>query len=131
MTASATLKELRQNAKSQALTRRFMFLWKALGGSPLVKEWRFDHKRQWRFDFADINEKVAIELEGGIWTHGAHTRGKHYNSDCEKYNRATLMGWKVFRLTTDMITRAHVLPLVCLASGKIPVFTKSNTTPTI
>ena len=68
-----------------------------------VKEYRFHPTRMWRFDFAFPDLKIAIELEGGVYTRGAHTRGAHYKSDCEKYNSASILGWVVLRYTTDMI----------------------------
>jgi very-short-patch-repair endonuclease len=59
--------------------------------------------RHWRFDFALVPEQIAIEIEGGIWNKGAHTRGKHFESDAEKYNRATIMGWRVLRYSTAQV----------------------------
>lgn len=61
-------------------------------------------RRRWRFDFAHLDSRVAIEIEGGTWTNGAHSRGKHFAEDCEKYNAAVRSGWRVFRLTGEMIT---------------------------
>lgn len=46
---------------------------------------------------------TAIEIEGGTWINGAHSRGGHYASDCEKYNEAALLGWVIFRVTSDMV----------------------------
>ena len=87
-------------------------------------EYRFHPLRKWRFDFAHVETKTAIELEGGIWTGGAHTRGRHYAGDCEKYNAAALAGWTVFRLTGDMI-RVELLSAIEAfiegrKAGKIP-----------
>lgn len=31
---------------------------------------------------------------------GRHTQGAGYTKDCEKYNEAVSMGWRVFRVTT-------------------------------
>jgi very-short-patch-repair endonuclease len=59
--------------------------------------------RQWRFDFAWPERKIAVEVEGGTWTGGAHTRGAHFESDAEKYNAAAALGWRVLRFTTDMV----------------------------
>ena len=44
---------------------------------------------------------VALEVEGGIWKgkFGGHTSGKGFVSDCDKYNTATSLGWRVFRIT--------------------------------
>jgi very-short-patch-repair endonuclease len=70
-------------------------------GLPLVTEWRFDEKRLWRFDFSNIPKKLALEIEGGIWTGGAHVRGEHFQSDLHKYSTATALGWTVFRFSTE------------------------------
>lgn len=75
-------------------------------------EYRFDAKRKWRFDLAWPEYKIAIEIEGGIWTQGRHTRGKGYLSDMEKYNAAALQGWRVLRATPDMVKTGRALELV-------------------
>ena len=68
-----------------------------------VREYRFAPPRRWRFDFAHLRECVAIEMDGGTWTRGRHTRGAGYRNDCEKRNEAQLMDWAVFHFTTDML----------------------------
>lgn len=55
--------------------------------------------KDWRFDYAYPERKIAIEYEGGVYVQGGHTRGSKYTDDCQKYNKATLMGWRVFRIT--------------------------------
>ena len=50
-----------------------------------------------------LGSHIAVEIEGGIWVKGAHTRGKHFESDCEKYNEAQKLGWQVYRFTPDMV----------------------------
>jgi hypothetical protein len=72
-------------------------IWIAYGLPPAVAEYRFHTVRRWRFDYAWPEKMVAVEKEGGIWVRGAHTRGVHFLSDCEKYNTATKMGWRVYR----------------------------------
>lgn len=64
-----------------------------------VKEHRFHPVRKWRFDVAIPEMMVAIELEGGVYTRGRHTRGSGFIKDIEKYNTATVMGWNVLRYT--------------------------------
>ena len=64
--------------------------------------WTAEHRfctRKWKFDFACESIMVAIEIEGGAWTGGRHTRGKGYTGDMEKYNEATVLGWRVLRYT--------------------------------
>lgn len=66
-----------------------------------VKEYKFCTGRRWRFDYANIEKKVAIEIEGGIWVNGRHTRGFGYLNDIDKYNMAVLLGWRLLRFTYD------------------------------
>jgi len=61
------------------------------------REYRFHPTRRWRFDFAWPLLKIAAEAEGGTYTRGRHTRGSGFEKDCEKYNAAAELGWKVFR----------------------------------
>lgn len=56
--------------------------------------------------------KVAVELEGGIWVMGRHTRGAGFEKDCEKMNWAALHGWRVFRFTPGMIKSGVALATV-------------------
>lgn len=70
------------------------------GFKPPEQEHKFHPSRNWRFDFAYPTRKIAIEAEGGVWSAGRHTRGGGYTSDCEKYNEATAMGWRIFRVTS-------------------------------
>lgn len=62
-----------------------------------VEEHRFHPTRKWRFDFAFLAQRLAVEVEGGVWAGGRHTRGSGFLGDCEKYNEATRLGWRVLR----------------------------------
>lgn len=98
--------------KESKLEHDFEVLWKSLGGPKLEREFRFHEKRRWRFDFCVLANSVAIETEGGVWNGGRHTRGGGFIGDCQKYNQASLKGWRVFRLTSEMITKENVLPII-------------------
>ncbi|MDR3328182.1 MAG: hypothetical protein LBT04_08750, partial [Prevotellaceae bacterium] len=63
-------------------------------GVEVVKEYTFHPTRKWRFDYAIPEHKIAIEVEGGIWTGGRHTSSKGFLGDMEKYNAGTLLGWR-------------------------------------
>lgn len=65
----------------------------------LESEYRFHPTRRWRFDYANTEHKIAIEIEGGVFTGGRHTRGKGFVNDMEKYNEAVKLGWKILRYT--------------------------------
>lgn len=68
-----------------------------------VREFRFHATRKFRFDFAFPARKLAIEIEGGLFVNGGHSRGAAYEKNLEKYNTAAKMGWTVLRYSTDMV----------------------------
>lgn len=68
-----------------------------------VREHRFHPVRKWRFDFAWLEQRIAAECEGAIYVNGRHTRGAGFEADCEKYNAATLAGWRIFKFTPRMV----------------------------
>ncbi len=90
------------------LAAQFEDLWRHLHGPVLDKEVRFHQVRKWRLDYCHIPTRTAIELEGGAYSKGRHTRGKGFVADCEKYNAAAALGYTVFRLATGMVTPKHV-----------------------
>jgi len=46
---------------------------------------------------------LAMEVNGGLFIQGGHSRGASYWADTEKYNEATLMGWRVLVVTPSML----------------------------
>jgi very-short-patch-repair endonuclease len=73
------------------------------------REFRFCPTRRFRFDFAFPKQKLAVEIEGGIWTAGRHTRGSGYAHDLDKYNAAARLGWTVLRYTTQMVESGQAI----------------------
>lgn len=69
----------------------------------VIREYKFHPTRKWRFDYAIVELKIAIEVEGGVWTGGRHTSSTGFISDIEKYNNATLLGWSLLRTTPDKL----------------------------
>lgn len=67
------------------------------------REYRFTPKRLWRFDFAWPDLALALEIEGGVWIQGRHNRPTGFTKDLEKYNTATLLGWRLLRVTPRMV----------------------------
>lgn len=67
------------------------------------QEYKFHPKRKWRADFLITGTKILVEVEGGIWSGGRHTRGKGYLGDMEKYNEAALLGYTVLRFSTEQV----------------------------
>lgn len=72
-------------------------------------QWESEYKgingRKFRFDCANPEKKIAIEIEGGLWITGRHNRPVGMIQDLEKYNLAVLEGWKILRYTPEMLVK--------------------------
>ena len=86
----------------QVSTDLFCLACRAIGVE-VVREYRFHTTRTWRFDYAVPASRVALEVEGGVWTGGRHTSPQGFLADIEKYNAAALLGWTVVRTTPDRL----------------------------
>lgn len=64
-----------------------------------AEEYQFHPTRKWRFDYAWPNIKLALEVEGGIFIEGRHTRGAGMLEDMRKYSAAALLGWRIIYYT--------------------------------
>lgn len=120
--ALAAAKREAQRAKAESRARIFVAQCASAGLPQPVREHAFAlPARRWRFDFAWVDGMVALEVEGGAFAGGAHTRGAHFRSDCEKYNEATRRGWRVLRCLPEQLNRLATVDLVrdvlALASG--------------
>lgn len=77
-----------------------------------VREYRFHTARRWRADFAWPELGLLVEVEGGTWAGGRHTRGDGFEKDAEKYNAAALDGWTVLRFTSHMIKSGKAIQII-------------------
>lgn len=92
-------------AKKSELEEKFDKYWALLSHDvEPVAEHKFFKKRRWKFDRAFLSEKVAIEIEGGVFTGGRHSGGMGMVNDIDKYNQAMLEGWIVLRYTTKHLS---------------------------
>lgn len=105
-----TIETARMDTK-QAKTDAFCALLKTIG-LEAVKEYKFHPKRQWRADYAILSHNIIIEVEGGVWTQGRHTRGKGFIGDIEKYNAATSSGWRVLRFIPTLLFTQQTLETI-------------------
>lgn len=105
-------KKTREKPKKEPLRDFFTSLCQSDLHVECVKEFRFHPTRLWRFDYAIPEHKIALEVEGGVWTGGRHTSPKGFLGDVEKYNTATLMGWRVLRTTPDQLLSAQTLSML-------------------
>ena len=100
---------------------KFEILWKSLGGWELKKEHKFAEGRRFRFDYyVDfLTSGIAIELEGGVWSRGRHTRPTGFLNDMEKYNLAASMGILVFRVPSHDISTKWLSPIIKTINERI------------
>lgn len=70
-------------------------------------EFKFHPSRRWKFDFCFVRHRIAVEIEGAIWTQGRHTRGSGFLKDMEKYNEAGRLGYRVFRFTPQQLRKGE------------------------
>ena len=85
------------------MTNSYTKILSQLLGVEVIAEHKFHPVRRWRFDYAILDKKIAIEVEGGVWSNGRHTRGSGFLKDIEKYNNATLLGWRLVRCTPQTL----------------------------
>lgn len=79
-----------------------------------VCEYRFHPVRKWRIDyyFEANGRRVGLEVEGGIWSGGRHTRGAGFKGDMEKYNAAAQMGITILRVVPADLLKIQNFDLI-------------------
>lgn len=77
-----------------------------------VREYRFAAPRRWRFDYCWPLEKLALEVDGGGWVNGRHSRGLGIEKDAEKLNAAVALGYRVLRATPKMLADGRALDAI-------------------
>lgn len=82
------------------------------------REFIFAPPRRFRFDFAWPVPRIAVELDGGTWIGGRHTRGSGFERDLEKLNLAALLSWTVLRFTGAHLRSGDALRLTALALNR-------------
>ena len=101
---------MRRNQKQEAVDLLAVHV-SALG-QRVEREHRFAqlrHKRQWRFDIAFPDIRVGVEVQGGVYVQGRHTRGAGVEADYEKFGAALELGWCVVLCTPRQVKSGQAL----------------------
>lgn len=98
----AAKKPAKSPAKRSHLEVRWIREWERQGGPELIEEFMFHPTRKWRADFAHLESRLLIEIEGGAYG-GRHTRGKGFVEDLDKYASAWLHGYTVLRIGAHQV----------------------------
>ena len=91
------------NSQKSKLEKKFRIYWRKYYYSLRCKpklEYTFHPTRKWRFDFAWVKQKLAVEIHGGIFIRGGHNRGMQMTKDYEKQREAVRLGWRVLPFGT-------------------------------
>ena len=71
-------------------------------------EFKFHPIRKWRADYCWQDAMLIVELEGGVFIAGRHSRGLGMIKDMEKYNAAIELGYVVLRYSPTHIDYAQI-----------------------
>ena len=85
---------------------------KALGLPEPVREYRAIAGRKFRFDFAWLEQRLLVEVNGGTYTQGAHSTGRGIARDYEKANLAVLHGWRVLTFDGKAIKSGEAVEII-------------------
>jgi hypothetical protein len=100
------------NLKAENIVLRFFLLLKLNGIQIPETEYKFHPSRKWRFDYCWKDKMIALEVEGGIWTNGRHTKGSGFIKDMEKYNNAALLGYRLIKCTPTSLMSIENIELI-------------------
>lgn len=103
-------------------------------GLPMpVAEHRLTPSRRWRLDWAWVDDRIAIEIEGGLYGKGrrcpvckqlprhGHMGLERALSDLDKYSYASAAGWRLVRRTPDGLLTDLTRAMIATAMGKATV----------
>lgn len=116
------------------MTRRNKYTGRFVGGDLLtalckaeklplpVREYRFAPPRRWRADYCWPDQKVILEIEGGVFgaAGSRHNRGAGFRADCEKYNFAAILGYRILRYLPEQVKARAIddlRPMLCPRKG--------------
>lgn len=90
----------------------FPAMCKAAGLPEPVPEFRFHPLRLWRVDYYFAELGLAVEVEGGAFAGGRHTRGAGFREDLHKYNALTLQGIALLRFLPEQVRSLEALSTI-------------------
>lgn len=90
-------------------------------------EFRFHPERKWRFDYAwppkmeprdcggaliPTSPPIALEVQGGLFVNGRHSRGAALLKEHEKLSEAAVLGWRILYCTPDKLCSPVTIDLI-------------------
>lgn len=95
-----------------------------LGTPDPERDLRFHPTRRWMFDFAWPAVRLAVEVEGGVFTRGRHVRWAGLVGDGEKLQEAGRLGWKVLRFHGGQVRSGEAVTVTAaaLVERRVPLW---------
>lgn len=117
---SALVRRVKIGHQPSQAARELLLHVRAYGLPEPVTEFQFHPTRLWRFDVAFVDQRIALEIEGGLFHGGknfgnklgAHTSGTGVLRDMEKGNEAAILGWRIIRVTPRQIQEGEAIRLL-------------------
>lgn len=104
-------------ASERARAENFVRYCGACGLPQPEREFKYCEFRLWRADFAWPEHHLILEVNGGYWKGGGHSTGVGVRNDFDKYNYATLCGWRLLFVMPEQLVKAKTVKLVSHALG--------------
>ena len=88
-------------------------------GIPFLREFAFAApERRWRADFLlAVNDPLLVEIDGGGYVVGRHSRGRGMELDCEKQSAAAILGYRCIRCVPAQVESGVCLEWIRQALG--------------
>jgi very-short-patch-repair endonuclease len=106
----------KKKEKQKTYQEQYPTFFSLLNQNPLipkpVEEFMFHVKRRWRIDICWPEQKLAVEIEGGVWTKGSHVQPSGFEKDREKYNQLTMYGYSLLRFTPREVETCDAFDLI-------------------
>jgi hypothetical protein len=85
---------------------------KAAGLPEPERQYYYARPRKLRADFAWPDVMLLCECQGGVWSRRAHGSITGILADIDRLNAATISGWRLIRVTPDMVKNGEALKLI-------------------
>ncbi len=113
--SSNDFEEIKKRSQADVLNDLFETQIKAINlPYKYVREYIACPPRQFRWDYAFIEKKILIEINGGTWgrKRTGHTSGVGVRRDYEKNNVAVSHGWTVYYFTSDWVYKGIAINIL-------------------
>ena len=108
---------------AKILEEKFLTLWEELFPDiSLEREMKLIEKRRFRVDFLEPTSKVCIEINGGNWIGGRHSRPVGLENEYKKNLLLATLGYQVICLSGQQITEDNLYKIEYIIAARKRLF---------